>query len=68
MQIVVPNDASYVTRSEFNTTLALIYCAQNHIGNKKNGYAKLKSEYVFKVKPDRFYLNYFTKYKYICSL
>ncbi|CAO3612671.1 unnamed protein product [Cunninghamella echinulata] len=31
MQLVVPNDASYVTRSEFNTTLALIYCAQNHI-------------------------------------
>ncbi|CAO3623160.1 unnamed protein product [Cunninghamella blakesleeana] len=31
MQLVVPNDASYVTRSEFDTTLALIYCAQNHI-------------------------------------
>ncbi|ORX60462.1 hypothetical protein DM01DRAFT_1332619 [Hesseltinella vesiculosa] len=30
-QIVVPNGTSYVTRSEFNTALALIYCAQNGI-------------------------------------
>lgn len=32
MQIVVPNGASYVTQSEFNTAIALIACAQNKIG------------------------------------
>ncbi|KAI8636330.1 hypothetical protein BD408DRAFT_397570 [Parasitella parasitica] len=29
MQIVVPNGASYVTQSEFNTSIALLACAQN---------------------------------------
>lgn len=31
MQIVVPNGASYVTQSEFNTAIALLACAQNKI-------------------------------------
>ncbi|KAI8070910.1 hypothetical protein BC940DRAFT_339721 [Gongronella butleri] len=31
IQIVVPNGSSYVTRAEFNTALAFIYCAQNGI-------------------------------------
>ncbi|KAI7904535.1 uncharacterized protein BX663DRAFT_484668 [Cokeromyces recurvatus] len=31
MQIVVPNGASYVTQSEFNTAIALLACAQNNI-------------------------------------
>lgn len=33
MQIVVPDGASYVTQSEFNTAIALLACAQNKIGN-----------------------------------
>lgn len=32
MQIVVPDGASYVTQSEFNTAIALLACAQNKIG------------------------------------
>lgn len=32
MQIVVPDGASYVTQSEFNTSIALLACAQNKIG------------------------------------
>ncbi|KAF7728007.1 Sorting nexin mvp1 [Apophysomyces ossiformis] len=31
LSIVVPNGASYVTRPEFNTALALLACAQNQI-------------------------------------
>ncbi|KAI8991616.1 hypothetical protein BDF20DRAFT_904176 [Mycotypha africana] len=38
MQIVVPNGASYVTQSEFNTAIALVGCAQNKIG----GYPQIK--------------------------
>jgi hypothetical protein len=34
MQVVVPNGASYVTRSEFNTAIALLACAQNNIGKE----------------------------------
>ncbi|KAI8097010.1 uncharacterized protein BX664DRAFT_325392 [Halteromyces radiatus] len=30
IQLVVPNGTSYVTRPEFTTALALIYCAQNN--------------------------------------
>ncbi|SAM06485.1 hypothetical protein [Absidia glauca] len=31
IQLVVPTGSSYVTRPEFTTALALIYCAQNHL-------------------------------------
>lgn len=36
MQIVVPNGASYVTQPEFNTTIALLACAQNKLGKRIN--------------------------------
>ncbi|GAA5799625.1 hypothetical protein HPULCUR_005041 [Helicostylum pulchrum] len=36
MQIVVPDGASYVTQSEFNTAIALLACAQNKIGNRED--------------------------------
>jgi hypothetical protein len=35
MQIVVPDGASYVTQSEFNTSIALLACSQNKIGKKE---------------------------------
>lgn len=41
MQIVVPDGASYVTQSEFNTAIALLACAQNKIGKSiLNSYNK----------------------------